>query len=92
MQRTFCSTRVSNELGAGNPLGARLSVSVAMVLGAIEIVTVSTTLFCCRSVWGYAYSNEKEIVGYMEAMTPFLCLSVVMDTSHALFSGQFRTY
>lgn len=91
MQWTFCSTRVSNELGAGNPQVARLSVSTAMFLGAVEIVTVSTTLFCCRSVWGYAYSDEKEIVDYMKGMTPLLCLSVIMDTSQALLSGQFRT-
>ncbi|KAG2715051.1 hypothetical protein I3760_03G058600 [Carya illinoinensis] len=84
------STRVSNELGAGNPQVARLSVSTAMFLGAVEIVTVSTTLFCCRSVWGYAYSDEKEIVDYMKGMTPLLCLSVIMDTSQALLSGVAR--
>ena len=89
MQSTFCSTRVSNELGAGNPHAAQFSVSSVMVLSAIEAVIVSTILFCCRSVWGYAYSDEKEVVDYITGMTPLLCISVIMDTSQAVLSGKF---
>jgi MATE family multidrug resistance protein len=92
MQLASCSTRISNELGAGNPSAARLSVKAVMFLAVIEVVIVSTKLFSCRSVWGYAYSDEKEVVDYIKGMTPLLCLSVIMDTSQAILSGQFRTY
>lgn len=84
------STRVSNELGAGNPHAAQFSVSAVMVLSVIEAVIVSTVLFCCRSVWGYAYSDEKEVVDYITGMTPLLCISVIMDTSQAVLSGVAR--
>ena len=47
---TCCSTRVSNELGAGNPEAARLAIWAVMVLEAAEVTIASTTLFCCRYV------------------------------------------
>ncbi|KAF3443464.1 hypothetical protein FNV43_RR13146 [Rhamnella rubrinervis] len=84
------STRVSNELGAGNPQAARVAVLVAMLLAVIEAVIVSTTLFCCRHVLGYAYSNEKQVVDYIAVMTPLICLSVFMDSLQAVLSGVAR--
>ncbi|KAF7130870.1 hypothetical protein RHSIM_Rhsim10G0073500 [Rhododendron simsii] len=81
------STRVSNELGAGNPRAAQLSVCTVMVLAIAEAITVSAALFCCRSILGYAYSGEKEVVDYVREMTPLLCLSIVMDSLTAILSG-----
>ncbi|XP_017975526.1 PREDICTED: protein DETOXIFICATION 8 isoform X3 [Theobroma cacao] len=84
------STRVSNELGAGNPQAARLSVSAAMVLAAIEPIMVAITLFCCRYVYGYLFSNEKEVVNYVREMIPLLCIWVIMDSVQAVLSGVAR--
>ncbi|KAL5573121.1 hypothetical protein UlMin_022718 [Ulmus minor] len=84
------STRVSNELGAGNPQAARVAVLAAMFLATVEAVVVSTTLFCCRHVLGYAYSNEKHVVDYIADMTPLICLSVFMDSLQAVLSGVAR--
>lgn len=83
------STRVSNELGAGNPLVARMAVWAALFLSSIEAVIVSTVLFSCRHVLGYAYSNDKQVVQYIAAMTPLICLSVITDSLQAVFSGGF---
>ncbi|OMP04682.1 Multi antimicrobial extrusion protein [Corchorus olitorius] len=82
-------TRVSNELGAGNPQAARFAVGVAMVLAAIEPLIVSITLFCCRYIYGYLFSNEAEVVNYVAEMLPLLCISVIMDSLQAVLSGQF---
>ncbi|XP_057491579.1 protein DETOXIFICATION 3-like [Actinidia eriantha] len=81
------STRVSNELGAGNPKAARTAVVAVMILAVTEMVVVGTGLFCSRYVLGYAYSNEKQVVNYIAAMTPLICLSIVTDSLQAVISG-----
>ncbi|GFY86758.1 MATE efflux family protein [Actinidia rufa] len=83
------STRVSNELGAGNSQAARLAVYTVMVLAVAETIFVATILFCCRFVLGFAYSNEKEIGDYVKEMTPLICLSIIMDSLQAVLSGYF---
>ncbi|KAJ6839701.1 protein DETOXIFICATION 12-like isoform X2 [Iris pallida] len=84
------STRVSNELGAGNPQRARLAVRVGLFIAATEAITVSTTLFVLRQVVGYAYSNEKEVTDYVMEMVPLVCVSVVMDSLQGVLSGVAR--
>ncbi|XVF12986.1 hypothetical protein REPUB_Repub08aG0167600 [Reevesia pubescens] len=86
----LCCTRVSNELGAGNPEAARLSVIVAMVIAAIEPIMVAIALFSCRYIFGYLFSNEKEVVNYVAEMIPLLCISVLMDNVQAVLSGVAR--
>ncbi|KAH7847697.1 hypothetical protein Vadar_029189 [Vaccinium darrowii] len=81
------STRVSNELGAGNPQAAQLAVCTVMVLAVAEAIVMIATLFCCRFILGYAYSDEKEVVDYVREMTPLLCLSIIMDSLLAVLSG-----
>ncbi|XP_031253282.1 protein DETOXIFICATION 14-like [Pistacia vera] len=84
------STRVSNELGAGNPQTARLAVSAVMVLAVTEAVIVGTTLFCCRNILGYAYSNEKGVVNYVAELVPLLSAAVILDSIQAVLSGVAR--
>ncbi|KAK8499457.1 hypothetical protein V6N12_011542 [Hibiscus sabdariffa] len=84
------STRVSNELGAGNPQAAQLSAFVVMVLTIIESVVASTIIFCCRHILGYAFSDEKEVVDGVIKMVPLMCLSIIMDSYHAVLGGIIR--
>ncbi|KAJ6826010.1 protein DETOXIFICATION 12-like isoform X2 [Iris pallida] len=84
------STRVSNELGAGNPRRARLAVHVVMVMALTEAVLVSVTLFALRRVVGYAYTNEKEVIDYVMEIVPLLCISVIMDSLQGVLSGVAR--
>ncbi|XP_009606969.1 protein DETOXIFICATION 12-like [Nicotiana tomentosiformis] len=81
------STRISNELGAGNPQKARLAVQLVMFLAVIETVVLSTSLFGSRRVLGKAFSNDKQVVDYIAEMTPFLCLSIITDSLQAVISG-----
>lgn len=83
----FFSTRVSNELGAGNPQGARIAVFAVILLAVAETIIVSGTLFASRRVFGYTFSNEKEVVDYVTAMAPLVCLSVIMDSLQGVLSG-----
>lgn len=82
-----CSTLVSNELGAGNPEGARAAVGTVMALSAAEFVTASGAIYACRGIIGYVFSEDMEFVEYVEDMTPFLCLSIVVDSLETVLSG-----
>ena len=83
----FTSTRVSNELGAGNPRGAQLSVFAVMFLAVTEMVIVDIAIFASRRVFGYMFSNDKEVVDYVTDMAPLICLSIVMDSLQGTLSG-----
>ncbi|KAL5761138.1 hypothetical protein ACOSQ2_019976 [Xanthoceras sorbifolium] len=84
------STRVSNELGAGNPNMARVAVYAVMLLTVIETIIVSSTLFATRHVFGYMFSNEKEVVDYVTTLAPLVCLSVILDSLQGVLSGVAR--
>lgn len=81
------STRVSNELGAGNPQAARLAVVASMFLTVSESVIIGSTVFASRFVFGYIFSNEKEVVDYVTSISPLICLSVIADSLHGVLSG-----
>ncbi|CAI0450950.1 unnamed protein product [Linum tenue] len=81
------STGVSNELGAGNPEKAKAVIQSAVGISILEAAIVSTTLFCCRSFFGYVFSNEKAVVAYVADVAPLLCLSVVVDSFLAVLSA-----
>ena len=84
---TWHSTRVSNELGAGHAEAARLAAWLATFLAVIEVVCASTILFSCRSILGYAFSDEKEVVDYVKEIAPILSLSIMSDCFATMFSG-----
>lgn len=81
------STRVSNELGAGNPQGARVAVFAVLLFAIGEVSIVCATLFSTRYIFGYMFSNEKEVVSYVTSMAPLICLSVVLDSIQGVLSG-----
>lgn len=84
------STRVSNELGAGRPQAARLAVRVVLALAVTEALVVGTTMVLVRGLWGYAYSNETEVVTYVGLMLPILALSNFLDGIQCVLSGVAR--
>lgn len=81
------STRVSNELGAGNPQAARIATCAVMFIAVLETSIVSATLFISRRIFGYTFSNEKEVVYYVTDMAPLVCLNVIMDSLQGTLSG-----
>lgn len=81
------STRVSNELGAGNPKTAKGAVRVVVIIGIAEAIIVSTFFLCFRNILGYAYSNDQQVVDYIADMVPLLCVSVSADSLIGALSG-----
>ncbi|KAK3189566.1 hypothetical protein Dsin_029127 [Dipteronia sinensis] len=84
------STRVSNELGAGNPNMARVAVFAVMLLAFIVATMVSSILFAGRHVFGYIFSNEKEVVDYVTTIAPLVCFSVIIDSFQGVLAGVAR--
>lgn len=82
---------MSNELGAGNPKGARVAVKAIMALAVVETTIVSSTVFASRNVFGYIFTNEKEVVDYVTKMAPLLCLNIIMDSLQGTLSGSTST-
>lgn len=58
-----------------------------MFITVMEAAVVSVALFSTRCILGYAFSEEKEVVDYVEGMVPLICLSVFMDNLQGVLSG-----
>ncbi|KAG0516069.1 hypothetical protein BDA96_10G331400 [Sorghum bicolor] len=84
------SIRVSNELGAGNPHAARLSVYVSGIMCLAEGLFVAIITVLVRDVWGYLYSNEEDVVKHVSIMMPILATSDFMDGTQCTLSGAAR--
>ncbi|WCJ40099.1 MATE efflux family protein [Euphorbia peplus] len=84
------STRVSNELGAGNPKIARLAVYVVLLMAITEGIILGGLLISIRKVWGYAYSNEVQVIKYVALMLPLVATSNFLDGLQCVLSGNAR--
>ncbi|GAY42319.1 hypothetical protein CUMW_065900 [Citrus unshiu] len=80
------STRISNELGAGNVQRARVAVYAVVFMAGMETIIVSASLFASRRVFGYVFSSERQVVDYVTTMAPLACLYVIMDSLQGVFS------
>ncbi|WOG93590.1 hypothetical protein DCAR_0312876 [Daucus carota subsp. sativus] len=84
------STRVANELGAGHPQAARLAVYVVFAMALTEGILLGMVILLIRNIWGYAYSNEVEVVQYVAIMMPILAISNFFDGLMTVLSGVVR--
>lgn len=74
-------------MGAGKPRAARIAVIALMLLAALNAIIISTSLFASRNVFGYIFSNEREVVDYVSNIAPLLSLSVIVDSFQGSLSG-----
>ncbi|RZC61360.1 hypothetical protein C5167_023149 [Papaver somniferum] len=84
------STRVSNELGAGNSQAARLAVQVVLIMTVTEAMVIGSIMILVRRLWGYAYSNDEEVVSYVATMVPIIAVSTFLDAIQCVLSGTAR--
>ncbi|CAH2059434.1 unnamed protein product [Thlaspi arvense] len=81
------STRVSNELGAGNPKVAKLAVRVVMSIAIVESILVGSVLILIRKILGFAYSSDPKVVSYVASMLPILAFGHCLDSVQSVLSG-----
>lgn len=48
---------------------------------------IAITMFLLRNLWGYVYSSEQDVVGYIARMVPILAISYFIDGLHTSLSG-----
>ncbi|CAN1770856.1 Protein DETOXIFICATION 19 [Linum perenne] len=82
------STRVSNELGAGNPNSAKNSITMALKLSVLLAVVVVVALALGRNIWAGFFSDSSDIVMRFSSMVPFLAISITLDSVQGVLSGK----
>ncbi|KAI3910485.1 hypothetical protein MKX01_034879 [Papaver californicum] len=84
------STRVSNELGAGNSQAAHLAVQVVLLMTIAVGTVIGSIMILVRRLWGYAYSKDEEVVSYVATMVPIIAVSTFLDAIQCVLSGTAR--
>ncbi|KAF3514694.1 hypothetical protein F2Q69_00001623 [Brassica cretica] len=84
------STRVSNELGAGNAKVAKRAVRVVLSIAILESTLVGSVMILIRKIWGFAYSSDPKVVTYVASMMPILAIGHLLDSVQSVFSGVAR--
>ncbi|XP_031253753.1 protein DETOXIFICATION 18-like [Pistacia vera] len=84
------STRVSNDLGAGNIKGAKNAMVVTLKLSVMLVPIFILALAFGHTTWASFFSKNPEIIKEFSSLTPFLMISIVLDSVQAIFSGVVR--
>ncbi|KAL7087637.1 hypothetical protein ACP275_13G079700 [Erythranthe tilingii] len=84
------STRVSNELGAGNTERAKRAVAVTLKLAVLLALCVVLALCFGHHIWARAFSHSPVIVNAYASMAPQLASSKSFDFVQAVLSGVVR--
>lgn len=84
------STRVSNELGAGNSERARHAMTVTLKLTVLVAACVIIALAFGHSLWASSFSSSAVIIDAFASMTPFLLASILCDFVQGILSGVAR--
>ncbi|XP_054791340.1 protein DETOXIFICATION 16-like [Prosopis cineraria] len=84
------STRVSNELGAGNAEAANLAVLVVLGIALSEGTLLLELMILLRNLLGRVYSDDKEVVRHVASMMPVLAISSFLDGVQSALSGIVR--
>ncbi|XP_010466699.1 PREDICTED: protein DETOXIFICATION 18 isoform X2 [Camelina sativa] len=84
------STRVSNELGAGNVKGAKKATSVSVKLSLVLALCIVVAILIGHDVWVGLFSNSHVIKDEFASMRFFLAASITLDSIQGVLSGVAR--
>ncbi|KAL8032102.1 hypothetical protein ABFX02_13G072600 [Erythranthe guttata] len=84
------STRVANELGAGNTNRAKRAVAVTLKLTVVIALCVVLALCFGHNIWARAFSHSPVVINAYASMVPLLAVSVSFDFVQAVLSGVVR--
>ncbi|VVA98563.1 unnamed protein product [Arabis nemorensis] len=84
------STRVSNELGAGNVKGAKKATSVTVKLSLVLALVVVLALLVGHDGWVGLFSNSLVIKEEFASLRFLLAASITLDSIQGVFSGVAR--
>ncbi|KAE8702281.1 MATE efflux family protein ALF5 [Hibiscus syriacus] len=81
------STRVSNELGAGNPNRAKQAMKVTLKLSVLLALVVVLTLALGHHIWAGFFRDSHLIIKKFAQMTPLLAISIAIDAIQGVLSA-----
>lgn len=84
------STRVSNEMGAGNTKKAKNAVTVTLKLSVFLALTFVVLLALGHNMWAGSFTGNAEIIKEYASMTPLLTVSILLDSAQGVLSGVAR--
>ncbi|CAL9222033.1 unnamed protein product [Arabidopsis halleri] len=84
------STRVSNELGAGNVTGAKKATSVSVKLSLVLALGVVIVLLVGHDGWVGLFSDSHVIKEEFASLRFFLAASITLDSIQGVLSGVAR--
>ncbi|XP_051215742.1 protein DETOXIFICATION 19 [Lolium perenne] len=84
------STRVSNEIGAGNIDRAKNAVAVTLKLSVFLGLSFILLLGFGHGLWASLFSGSSVIAAKFAAITPFMMMSIVLDSAQGILSGVAR--
>lgn len=84
----ICSTRVANELGAGDAPAAKQAVYSVVGLSAAQALVVSSILLSFRHRWGWLFSGDAEVVEAVADIMPFIACVALLDGIQGVLSGK----
>eukprot|EP00879_Flechtneria_rotunda_P031537 GHRR01034459.1.p1 GENE.GHRR01034459.1~~GHRR01034459.1.p1 ORF type:complete len:646 (+),score=178.69 GHRR01034459.1:333-2270(+) len=84
------STRVGNDLGAGRPHMAWLTVQVAVLMGTLVMVVSSVLLLMSRNSLGKLFSSEADVVQLTAQAVPPLAVSLIGEGANTVLAGVMR--
>ncbi|CAA7405586.1 unnamed protein product [Spirodela intermedia] len=82
------STRVANELGAGNVEKAKNVVRVTLKPSVILALTIVLFLVFGHNIWANLFSSSPDIIREFAYMTPLLSISILLDSAQGILSGR----
>ncbi|XP_038903838.1 protein DETOXIFICATION 18-like [Benincasa hispida] len=86
------STRVSNELGAGNFDRAKTAMFATLKLSVLLPLLVVLALAFGHNTWASFFINSITIMDEFSSMVPFLAISIMLDSVQGAISGVARGY
>ncbi|RKO84704.1 mate-domain-containing protein, partial [Blyttiomyces helicus] len=84
------STRIGNSLGAYLPNLARTSSIASIVIGLAVATFNSTILIAVRNLWGWLWTQDKEVVDLVSILLPLAALFQISDAIGAVAGGVLR--
>ncbi|WCJ32189.1 MATE efflux family protein [Euphorbia peplus] len=84
------STRVSNELGAGNAEKGKGAMVVSLKLSVFLGLVIVVALAVGHTLWAGLFSDSNTILKEFGKMTPFLAISITLDSIQGVLSGVAR--
>ncbi|XP_011029501.1 PREDICTED: MATE efflux family protein LAL5-like [Populus euphratica] len=84
------STRVSNELGAGNPDKAKQAMAMTLKLSVLLALLFVLALAIGHDIWAGFFTDDLSIIKAFASMTPFLAISIAFDAFQVVFTGVTR--